>query len=88
MHGRVHFSSHGLCSSSEWKAYSFSFGKDIFKDGGPGHVLKTPERRGLAFGALYVTSGIGAMAGSLYATNIGETRPLLRLLQVNNSTAH
>ena len=27
--------------------------------------------RGVAFGALYVTSGVGAMLGSLYATNIG-----------------
>ncbi|CAL8464814.1 g4349 [Coccomyxa elongata] len=34
------------------------------------------ERRGAAFGALYLTGAIGAMLGALYATNIGAFHPL------------
>ncbi|CAK0787030.1 hypothetical protein CVIRNUC_010246 [Coccomyxa viridis] len=34
------------------------------------------ERRGAAFGALYLTGALGAMLGALYATNIGAFYPL------------
>lgn len=36
--------------------------------------LYSSTSRGLAFGTLYVTSGIGAMLGSLFATNIGNVQ--------------
>jgi len=34
------------------------------------------ERRGRAFGLLYMVGAIGALLGALYATNIGGTQPL------------
>lgn len=34
------------------------------------------ERRGRAFGLLYLTGTLGALVGALYATNIGHLRPL------------